>query len=393
MLTQNPIYQYRLGLVITAIISSLIPVVIYWFLHRQKIKQPFLIALLTGFHPSLFVYSGALMSETFYTLVLIFLSYYFWQAKLNQRNILLMILLLYLLTIIRSAAVVVIIAFYISLLARVWIKKDKKLFFNALTGLVFLILLLLIDQFWLKLRLGHYNEGDYFTRAAIMLKNPIKALLLIANNTFVFIWMMFGLAFVLPTKVLKRIGKNLPIVLFLILIAAGSIILTAVHSARQYLALNNNGYALSFRYLAPYAVLIYNFLLIMVFSHLNKLKINFILFFLFSIFTVVFFENTGWKFANNVSVILLADRSVIKIGVLMIFSVLVFLFLLFCKKLQRFKIVLITVYLLVLSFFMSLPCLNGPRFAKNVYEKEMDLEKLTSENPDRDLFLNRYLKQ
>ena len=390
ILTKNPVLQYQIGLLITSIISSLVAVVVYYFLNKQKVKHSFWIALLTGFHPSLFVYSGAVMSEVLYTLILIFFVYYLIKTKFEIKNILLISLSLFVLTIVRSAAIVVILAFYLSLFISVLFKKDKHLFLRVLGSLVILTILLLLDKYILKMQLGHYDGGNYLGRIVLLLENPGQAIFLLVNNSLVFVFMTFGLAFVWPEKTFAWIKKNVALALFLGFLVLGNILLTSVHSAEQFIGQGNNTYALCFRYLAPYAVLIYSLLLTVLFTQLKHIKLNYLLLGVFTVALFLFFRNTDWKFANNISVILLANRSVSKVALIMLGSTLFSIFFIFYSK---HKLYLVVLYFLALSLFLSIPSLSGPRFAKNVYEKEMDLKNFTSDIPDRQLFLNRYLEK
>jgi 4-amino-4-deoxy-L-arabinose transferase-like glycosyltransferase len=388
VLTKNPIWQYRIGLLITAVLASLVPVVVYYFGKKLLGKKALLASLLVSFHPTLFVYSGALMSEVSFTFILVLLVFSYFFYKLNPVRVILLTFLLILLSLIRSAGVVVAIAFYASwLIELVTKRKPKSLAWFAGSLLFFLGFSWLDSNFW-HLRAGHYQGSDYFERLLILAGNPYGALRLFFNHLLVFVFMLFGLCFLWPRKIKQTLRNNLGPIIFTGLLVSGNILLATVHCARQYLVFSNLEYLLSFRYLAPYAAAVYSLGIVFALKSWGKLRANWWLFLVYAVALVVFFQNQGWKFANNVSVIFLANRANWKIILLMLAMPAGAMLL---HKLQvSWKTVAIGT--LIVFGLLIWPSRNGPRFAKDVYESQINFEKLTSPNRDINLFLNKYLR-
>jgi len=392
MLTKNPIWQYQIGLYINSAIASLVGIVVYLATRKNLKNKAFLAGVLVSFYPPLFVYSGALMSEVCYSLFLIIFWFYFIHKPVNKQRLVVLTLLLVILSIIRAPGIFVALAFYISVTTGILIKRNYRQILPTLTSLLMFIIFLLLDKWFLFWRAGHYNSGDYLSRLLILFNNPLPSLRLFMNNALVFVFMLMGLPFLVRFK-LGFIKKNPEQFLFVFFLIIGNILLTTTHSARQYIILGNLEYGLAFRYLAPYTVMIYAWLIMEYFKTFPKLKPNYWLLAIYSFLLVIFFQNQGWKFANNVSVILLANRSPLKIIFFMIFTTFVFLLVHNAFSKNKYFLWIIAVFWLGLSSVLIFPALNGPRFSRNVYEKEIDFKTLTSPKKDINIFLNKYLQE
>jgi len=289
ILTKNPIWQYQIGLFINSAIASLVGVVIYLATRKTLKSKAFLAGVLVSFYPPLFVYSGALMSEVSFALVLVTFTLIYFYQKPSLKKILGLSLLLIFLAIIRSAGLTVAAAFYFSWLIKALLAKKRKYLLWGSLSLGLFVLFTLINKYILFLSAGHYQADDYLTRMGILFDNPLGGLTLLFNNTAVFVFMLFGLIFVTYKDILKKTKKNIAPISFVVILVLGNILLAATHSARQALVLGNNGYLLAFRYLSPFAVVAYCLLLVNFLKNISNAKINYFWLALFGLCLIIFF--------------------------------------------------------------------------------------------------------
>lgn len=403
-LTKNPILQYKIALHITSIISALVPVMIYLVIRRYDVKfknnyylNAFTIAVLLSFHPALFAYSGAVMSETLYTLILLLLFFLLFKKDVFRQRIYLALvipLLLFSLIITRSLGLFTAASFYIALAIYVLLdpKRRNRLVPWAVFGMLILFIIYFLDRATVNLGLGHYEGADYLRRLWLIIGNPGMGTFLAAQNAVGLLFLTFFIPFFIPFSRMLAYFRRYPFqAIFFVTTVAVGIMAAVVHSIRQAAVFDNPGYFMAIRYNAPVALLLYAAGLLYLAREAKWMRPNLLLFFLFLAYFVFFFRNDGWKFANNISIMLLADRSRYLIGV---FTGLIFMGMACIFRLQGTagrKIPLLLITLLLLSMAFSLPSRHGPRFAREVYEPRIDFDMNYSDDPDINTFLNEYL--
>ena len=318
----NPMWQYRVAVLFTMLLSSLIPVIAYWYFKRLV---PSLLLLV--FAP-LVVYAGSIMSETIYTLLLFVLLYTVRTIIVHDlktpRDRLLSAtvtgFILWYMGIIRSFAIVVPLAFFAAMFVMLLLlwqdrRRTQLLQYALSTALVFIVLSalssLLIPSPARLYEISPYQAG--FIRLVSMpfltlrlMGTQITALLL---QTFWFapIFALWGTYHALQRRDNQADGLVRLFVLFLV---AASFGLTLLHMAKD--AYQDRHYLIFTRYLDPALIVLFAYgvsdaITYMKSAHTRHLRtkafaaIAAVL--LFALFYVIFrLYHESYKFGNTMAI-------------------------------------------------------------------------------------------
>jgi len=201
---KNPLVQYKISLIGTMLISSLIPFLVFW------LSGSLWVSLLVAFYPPLFIYSSNIMSETlfiFMLLALITALKFIVRDDLNKRGSLFLAavilgLFIYFTRIIRSFGIILLPAFALAVLLVIYFQYRAQSF-NRLKSLVYFSLLTVFFYYvWNYLsRLlflpdkGFYEKTTYIDSFIKGLMQPRFSFTLLRNEITLSLYWLF---FVLP---------------------------------------------------------------------------------------------------------------------------------------------------------------------------------------------------
>ncbi|MFA6006005.1 MAG: hypothetical protein WC775_06025 [Patescibacteria group bacterium] len=259
----DPNVQYKAALIVTMVLSSLVPVCAY------IMTGSLTVALLTSFYPPLFVYSSSILSETAYTLLLFGAVVMFremvrddlrskWQIVLSG---VIFGFVLYYISLTRSFGIIHIPALLISWGAfHFFTRRNTSLLVKKNIGAFVLIAVvmymvsgLIVRQFTVspgKL----YEQMPYITALQLVISKPLLFMRLLQNEAII---VLVSLFWILPIFFAKRTKESMEkkewhevlTRIFLVLALLASVALTVAHMAKT--VQNNSQYLIFSRYIDP----------------------------------------------------------------------------------------------------------------------------------------------
>lgn len=317
---KNPFWQYKAGLIVVSLISSLVPLLAFW------LTGSFWVSLLVSFYPPLFVYSSSLMSETFFIfmlLVLVAVLKYIIKDDFAKRSTLILAAVLFGFFIfytrmIRSFGIILLPAYVLAAIL-VGYFQYRQGSLNRLKNLLFFTVLTVFSyylfnyfgQLWFMPKDGYYERSAYFDALVKALKQPRFSFVLLRNElTLSLYWLLFVLPIFSYIEGVKELHKKewhllLPRI-WAVLIYIFSLGLTLAH---MFIGTKNNPQYLVFsRYLDPALVLLFIYGAADFYKYLTssvKLKIPAWVFVLLGYFVFYFIfklPKLDYKFGNTMSV-------------------------------------------------------------------------------------------
>ena len=201
---KNPLVQYKVSLIGTMLISSLIPLLAFW------LSGSLWVSLLVAFYPPLFIYSSNIMSETlfiFMILAIITALKYIVRDDLNKRVTLFLAavilgLFIYFTRIVRSFGIILLPSFVLAVLVVAYFQYRNQSF-NRLKTLVYFSLLTLffyyIWGYFSRLLFlpdkGFYQKTAYVDSFIKGITQPRFSFTLLRNEITLSLYWLF---FVLP---------------------------------------------------------------------------------------------------------------------------------------------------------------------------------------------------
>lgn len=318
---KDPFLQYQVGLLLTMIISSLAPILVYWLTGNLWAS------LLLSFYPPLFVYSNSIMSETFFILMLLFLLTllkYIIRDDLNKRRSLFLAALIlgffiYFTRMVRSFGIILLPSLILAIFVVLYYQYRQKSFNRLKTFVYFTVLTVFfyyvfgyVSRLWFLPEKGFYEKTAYVDSLIRALTQPRFSFTLLRNEiTLSLYWLFFVLPLFFYFELKKELHKKewhlvLPRLwaVFIYLLSLG---LTFAHMFIG--AARNPQYLIFSRYLDPALVLLFVYGLTDFLKYLSsdsiRIKLRPLIFFILAYFIFYFIfklPKLDYKFGNTMTV-------------------------------------------------------------------------------------------
>lgn len=396
---KNPFVQYKFMLILTMLISALIPVLVFF------LTGSLWVSLAVALYPPLFVYSSSIMSETFYIFMLVLIVTvlkYIVKDDLKKKTTLILAafimgFFLYYTRLTRSFGVILIPAFVLSTLSLVYLQyKEKSI--STLRQIVYFAVLTVFSYYfcvylgknWLFPKSSFYEKTAYIKAFTQALWRPRFSLVLLKNElTLSFFWLFFFLPVFWVHEGVKEWHKRewhlLYPRLFTFFIYAFSLILTFSH---MFIGTKHNPQYLIFsRYLDPALVLLFSYGLKDFVSYLEAktLKIEiptwvYLLIGYFLFYFVFRLPSLDYKFGNTMSVyfFLFFKNSALTYWTLLIIVGLLYYAL---KKAEKKFLVGVFVFFFIWTWFFSVrKTLSTPEWVTAKYQETVNEWQIVMKN-------------
>lgn len=382
---KNPFLQYFAGLSLTMLISVLVPVLAFIF------TGSLWVSLLISFYPPLFVYSSSIMSETFYTFMLLLLlavlKFIIRDDFAKRQHLILAAVVfaffMFYTRMIRSFGVILLPSFLLAtFLVNYFQYKIKSisrlkslLFFSVLVAFFYYAFSYLSSLFLLP-KNSFYERTAYVDALIKALKQPRLSFVLLRNElTLSLYWFLFILPIFFFVEAKKELHKKewhllLPRVwaLFIYLFSLG---LTFAHMFIG--ATKNPQYLVFSRYLDPALVILFVFMIadfIKYFFANVHLKISPIVLVIIGYFLFYFvFKLTklDYKFGNTMSVyffLLFENNPLLTIGLV---GILIIVFYSFYQNKRQWLINSLVIFFVISSYLAISNTTPTPRWVIEKY--------------------------
>ncbi len=393
---KNPFLQYKITLLGTMLISSLVPVLAYW------LTSSLWAALLVGFYPPLFVYSSSIMSESFFIFMLMTLVTalkFIVRDDLKKRRSLIlaaMVLGVFILftRLVRSFGVILLPAFILSFIVVAYLKYQKRSLAKLKTFIFFAVITVFsyslcsyLNRLFFVPEAGFYEKSAYMGAIVNALKRPLFSLRLLQNElTLSVIWLFFILPYFFYLEFKKELHKKewhmvLPR-LFAVFIYLFSLVLTFAHMFIG--ATHNSEYLVFSRYLDPALTILFVFSVSDFIKYLGsssvKIKLSIPVIALLAYFLNYFvfsFPKVSYKFGNTMSVYFFLDLN----SSFWLFAITALLAIILFALIKNQRRLLLTASLIFFSVFSFLaisktpavPSWVGSKYSRVIAEWQMAL--------------------
>jgi len=404
----NPYFQYKLLLLFTSLLSSLVPLLVYAF------SGSFLLSALMTVFPPLFIYSSNIMSETAFILALmalvVILKFVLGEdlktVKSSWLSALVVAFLLVYLRSIRSFGIILFPTFILSSLmvitAAFWHEKkfSRHLItivkFVVMTALIYAVLEFVYKMFLVP-KSDFYDKENYFDAMRYGFTHLKLSWQLIKNQAVV---MFSSLYWTLPAffiyetlrKFRRQEYNELFVRLFVLLSYAAAFFLTLLHMIKGIS--NNPQYALFSRYLDPFAVLLFmiaakDFLELVKEKVLRRKDLMALLFLgtLLSFWHLkAGFYLGSYKFGNTMSVYFLKDLVESRLGMFYLFVFLITTGFLVLRDKKNLLLPLFALYFVFQTFNTITATRGVPKYVGDKYQITLNgwttaLNKMQSDVP------------